>query len=70
MFAVGRAASSLPLCLTSAFLPVPRFKHALQGSEEEFKNATEAYGVLSDEEQRKIYDRTLGVRKVNSPSSR
>ncbi|CAN0302584.1 unnamed protein product [Laminaria digitata] len=41
-----------------------------KGSEEEFKDASEAYGVLADSEQRKIYDRTLGVRKVNSSSQR
>eukprot|EP00752_Nemacystus_decipiens_P018174 g16304.t2 len=41
-----------------------------KGSEEEFKDASEAYSVLADSEQRKIYDRTLGVRKVNSSSAR
>ena len=41
-----------------------------KGSEEEFKDASEAYGVLADSEQRKIYDRTLGVRKLNSSSQR
>lgn len=44
--------------------------HNAQGSEDEFKDASEAYSVLGDAEQRRIYDRTLGSRKVNSSSTR
>lgn len=51
-------------------LPCRHNATCAQASEEEFKNASEAYGVLADMEQRKIYDRTLGVRKVNSSSKR